>query len=94
MSAFDIIYGGEEMGVLLSTLPLYRELVETSADGIMITDSRCKIIEVNSTFTTITGYSRHEVLNKNPRFLKSDRHSTAFYKEQKETLYIQGKLER
>lgn len=78
------------MGVLLSTLPLYRELVETSADGIMITDSRCKIIEVNSTFTTITGYSRHEVLNKNPRFLKSDRHSTAFYKEQKETLYIQG----
>ncbi len=78
------------MGVLLSRIPLYRELVETSADGIMITDNRCKIIEVNSAFTTITGYSRQEVLNKNPRFLKSDRHSAAFYKEQKEYLYMHG----
>ncbi|WP_299203222.1 EAL domain-containing protein [uncultured Amphritea sp.] len=48
-------------------------------EGIMITDVEGNIIDVNDTFTHITGYPRSEVLGKNSRFLKSDRHSKEFY---------------
>ncbi len=48
-------------------------------EGIMITDQAGDIIEVNDTFSRITGYSREEVLGHNPRFLKSGRHGQEFY---------------
>ncbi len=49
------------------------------SEGIAITDVAVTIIEVNEAFTRITGYSRAEVLGKNPRILKSGRQSTQFY---------------
>jgi diguanylate cyclase (GGDEF)-like protein/PAS domain S-box-containing protein len=49
-------------------------------DGILITDNDRNIIAVNKAFTTITGYTEEEVIGKNPRFLKSDRHDQEFYK--------------
>jgi PAS domain S-box-containing protein len=45
----------------------------------MITDSAGIIIDVNETFTHITGYSRAESVSQNPRFLKSGRQSPDFY---------------
>ena len=48
-------------------------------EGIMITDARGHIIDVNTTFINTTGYQRHEVLGKTPHILYSDRHSTDFY---------------
>lgn len=50
-------------------------------EGIIITDSTATIIEVNDTFSSITGYTPEEVLGQNPRILQSGRHSTAFYTE-------------
>ncbi|MDD2914961.1 MAG: diguanylate cyclase [Gallionella sp.] len=50
-------------------------------EGILITDANGAIIEVNDTFSRITGYSRDEVLGKNPRILQSGRQSTEFYVE-------------
>jgi diguanylate cyclase (GGDEF)-like protein/PAS domain S-box-containing protein len=48
-------------------------------DAIMITDAHGNIIRVNQAFQEITGYNSEEVLGKNPRFLKSDRHNDWFY---------------
>ena len=48
-------------------------------EGIMITDANSNIIEVNDTFSRITGYSLNDVLGQNPRILQSDRHSPQFY---------------
>ncbi|MCU7921940.1 MAG: EAL domain-containing protein [Candidatus Thiodiazotropha sp. (ex Dulcina madagascariensis)] len=48
-------------------------------EGITITDAEGTIIEVNEAFTQVTGYSREEVLGRNPRILKSDRHDAVFY---------------
>jgi len=48
-------------------------------EGIMITAVDGTIINVNAAFTRITGYSREEVIGKNPRLLESGRHSSAFY---------------
>jgi PAS domain S-box-containing protein len=55
--------------------------VEQAADGIIITDTRGTIQYVNPAFSVMTGYDRDEVLGQNPRFLKSGRQTTAFYKE-------------
>jgi diguanylate cyclase (GGDEF)-like protein/PAS domain S-box-containing protein len=48
-------------------------------EGIVITDARARIIDINPTFTTITGYSRDEVLGHTPALLRSGRHAKGFY---------------
>lgn len=48
-------------------------------EGITITDASGDILDVNDTFTRITGYSHDEVLGQNPRLLKSGRQDLAFY---------------
>jgi PAS domain S-box-containing protein len=55
--------------------------VEQSADGVMITDNTGRIEYVNAGFEQITGYTRQEVLGRNPRFLKSGIHHAGYYEE-------------
>ena len=52
---------------------------EHANEGIIITDPSVRIIDVNQAFTRITGYSREEVLGKNPRLLSSGHHPPKFY---------------
>lgn len=60
-------------------LKLAASVFTHAREGIMITDPRGMIIDVNDTFSQITGYSREEVLGKNPRLLNSGQHSKEFY---------------
>ena len=62
-------------------LQLAASVFTHAREGIMITDPAGAIIDVNETFTLITGYSREEVLGRNPRLLSSGRHDRAFYDE-------------
>ena len=48
-------------------------------EGIMITEVDGTIIDVNESFTRITGYSREEALGRNPRLLKSGEQSDQYY---------------
>lgn len=50
-------------------------IVEQSANCVIITDVQGNIEYVNSQFTKRTGYTKKEVLGKNPRFLSSGKHS-------------------
>ncbi len=59
-------------------------------EGITITYARGAIIEVNGMFSKITGYSREEVLGRNPSMLKSGRHDKAFYVAMWQALMTQG----
>ena len=51
-----------------------------SGEGIMITSTDGKIIDVNEAFCRITGYSRQEVLEKPPELLKSGSQDDNFYR--------------
>ncbi|HMC13212.1 MAG TPA: diguanylate cyclase, partial [Gallionellaceae bacterium] len=50
-------------------------------EGIIITDARGAIVEVNPAFCAITGYSREEMIGQNPRILQSGKQSPDFYTE-------------
>jgi len=61
-----------------------------SREGILITDAKAEIIDVNPAFTEITGYGRGEILGKNPRVLNSGRQTAEFYSAMWETLRAKG----
>lgn len=48
-------------------------------DGIIITDKKCNIIEVNNAFERITGFSKKDISNKNINILRSGLHELSFY---------------
>ena len=62
-------------------LQLAARVFSEAHEGILITDAGAKIINVNPTFSEITGYSREEVIGKNPRILQSGKHNTEFYQD-------------
>ncbi len=59
-------------------------------EGIMITDANGTIVDVNTTFTRITGYSRDEAVGRNPRILKSGRQEPEQYAAMWKSLVEKG----
>lgn len=59
-------------------------------EGIIVTDVRGRIVEVNEAFTRITGYARDEVLGHKPSLLKSDRHGPEFHAAMWQSLLEKG----
>ncbi|WP_374586477.1 EAL domain-containing protein [Pseudoduganella sp.] len=57
-----------------------------AGEGIIITDEKGTIIDVNRAFEAITGYTRAEATGKNPRMLSSGRQGREFYKAMWESL--------
>jgi PAS domain S-box-containing protein len=55
--------------------------LQAAANSIVITDNQGTILWFNQAFSQLTGYRSEEVLGKNPRFLKSGEHGSAFYKD-------------
>jgi diguanylate cyclase (GGDEF)-like protein/PAS domain S-box-containing protein len=60
-------------------LALAASVFTHASEGITITDSEGTILDINNSFTDITGYTRDEVIGKNPRILKSGHHPASFY---------------
>ncbi len=61
-------------------LELAASVFASAREGIIITDRKGDIIDVNRAFTKITGWTRGEIIGKNPRVLKSDRQGPDFYR--------------
>jgi len=71
-------------------LQLAASVFSHAREGIMITDANGTIIEVNETFTRLTGYSREEAIGQNPKILQSRKQSNEFYQAMWKSLLEKG----
>jgi PAS domain S-box-containing protein len=62
-------------------LRLQAAALEAAAPGLVITDPEGTIQWVNPAYTAMSGYALAEVVGKNPRLLKSGKHSPEFYRD-------------
>jgi diguanylate cyclase (GGDEF)-like protein/PAS domain S-box-containing protein len=65
---------------------LTARIIESTAEGILITDARRIIRSVNPAFEKSTGYSAAEAIGRTPAMLKSGHHDKSFYREMWDTL--------
>ena len=92
-TSFPIVEGMENVICLLATdlseinefkrnereLKLAASVFTHAGEGILITDARGNIVDVNDAFTRITSYTRDEVLGRNPDILSSGRQDKDFF---------------
>ncbi len=71
-------------------LQLAASVFTNAREGILICDPQGAILDANEMFTHITGYTRAEVLGRNPRILKSGRQSEEFYRDMWRALLENG----
>ena len=60
-------------------------------EGIMIADTKSRIIHVNPAFEFVTGYTREEAVGQRPSLLNSGIHDQDFYKKMWATIQEHGK---
>jgi PAS domain S-box-containing protein len=60
--------------------------IEQAAETVVITDGKGAILYANPVFEKTSGYTRAEVLGRNPRLLKSGKHDADFYRHMWATL--------
>lgn len=95
----------DEAGELIGVLGVSRDITERqraeqqlriaaiafqSQEAIAVTDSRCVILDINRSFTSMTGYTAEEAIGQTPRLLASGRHDAAFYAAMWHTVTTQG----
>ncbi|WP_169197820.1 EAL domain-containing protein [Aromatoleum buckelii] len=56
-------------------------VIESTRDGVMVTDLSQRIVSVNRAWCEITGFSEEEALGKTPGMLKSGLQDDAFYRQ-------------
>lgn len=72
-------------------LQLSATVFSHAREGIIITDARSVIVDVNDTFTSITGYSREETVGQKTRaLLSSGRQSPEFYAARRQAIEAAG----
>ncbi|MDR5898352.1 EAL domain-containing protein [Halomonas vilamensis] len=71
-------------------LQLAERVIDSSLEGIVITDSSTRIEFINPAFTHMTGYALEDVVGKTPRVLSSGRQDDAFYQQMWDTLKTHG----
>ncbi|GAA3895301.1 hypothetical protein GCM10022228_02950 [Halomonas cibimaris] len=71
-------------------LQLAEKVIDSSLEGIIITDPNVRIEFVNPAFTHLTGYTLEDVTGRNPGVLSSGRQDAAFYQKMWQTLKQHG----
>ncbi|SFC27558.1 PAS domain S-box-containing protein/diguanylate cyclase (GGDEF) domain-containing protein [Marinospirillum celere] len=63
----------------LDSYRLFTEIVQQTADLVLVTNTEGKIVYVNPAWESCSGYSREEVLGERPSLLNSGKHDKAFF---------------
>ncbi len=75
----------------LARVRLHAAALESTQDGVMVTDLRPRIVSVNRAYTEITGYTESDVAGQSPKLLTSGRHDPAFFSALWESLLTHGR---
>lgn len=68
------------------SLRQFEKVFEGSEQGIMVTDTKLKILSVNPAFTKVLGYSIDDVKGKTPKMFSSGLHDQHFYRTMWESI--------
>lgn len=79
-----------EKAAMQRQIALHAKVFEVTCDGIILTDRDAVIMDVNPSFTRMTGYTPEDVIGKTPRILQSGRHDKAFYQSMWQVLLENG----
>ena len=74
-------------------LLLANRIMESTSEGVLVTDENGIIISVNPAFSKITGYLSAEAIGQRPSLLKSDHHDQGFYRQLWSEVLTQGRWE-
>lgn len=77
----SIVHDLTEHKLLELQLQQTSKVFDHTIEGIIITDLQGVVVSVNESFTKITGYSKEEIIGKNPSILQSKKHDKNFYKK-------------
>jgi diguanylate cyclase (GGDEF)-like protein/PAS domain S-box-containing protein len=91
MVRFEIASNINEEKAINAKLKQAATVFANTYEGIIITDLTPTILDVNQSFSEITGYSREEAIGQNPNMLKSDKHDAKFYREMWKSISESGK---
>ena len=72
------------------SMKLAAAIYQSNADAIVVTDENNLIVDVNPAFTRISGYTRDEVLGKDPKLMQSGQHNKAFYQQMWQAILNDG----
>jgi PAS domain S-box-containing protein/diguanylate cyclase (GGDEF)-like protein len=62
-------------------IKLFSTALQSTSEGFYITDKDNNILELNDSFIKFLGYTKEDVIGKNPKILASGIHDEAYYKE-------------
>lgn len=94
--AYLIVHAGRDISeqkLAEKELRLAAKVMECDSSAILICDEHANIVLVNPAFCEITGYSKEEVIGKNPRILSSGKQPPEFYKKMWDSLHQNGMWE-
>ncbi|MDQ0229966.1 nitrate/nitrite transporter [Metabacillus malikii] len=74
----------------MERLSLETKIIQSVAQGMMVTNKNGTIEKVNEAFTRVTGYTSEEVVGKKPSILRSGKHDKSFYDKMWESIHHKG----
>jgi len=88
--AMGVVFDITERKQIEEKLRLTARVFDTTLESVIVTDADGNLVDVNTSFSLISGYSKEEVIGKNPRLLQSGRHERAFYEAMWQALASRG----
>lgn len=83
----------ESLRMANSILQNYKKIIESTGEGILITDMKGTILEINPAIQNMTGFSEEELIGQTPNILKSGMHAPEFYRALWESVHQNGQWE-
>jgi diguanylate cyclase (GGDEF)-like protein/PAS domain S-box-containing protein len=90
MAHLDLRLAHQRAQKQIEELQLAAAIFEASSEAMIVTDADNKIITVNPAFVRGSGYTREEVVGRDPQLLRSDRHGPVFYEQMRQALDSTG----